>query len=99
VYCFVRRDLPIPQIAVQACHALIEARHFLEPDQVHPHLVLCGLKKEQDLNKVALHLSSSGIRYRAYAEDDMADQLTAIATEPIVGERRLALKKYQLLRG
>lgn len=99
MYVLVRRDLQHPHQTVQSVHAAMDAaRHFMSPDLDHPHLCLLAVKDEEALKKAVLHLAAQGIRFRAYAEDDMADQLTSVATEPICGERRLAMRKFQLLK-
>jgi len=100
VYAFVRRDLSLPQQAVQACHACIEAARTLLPaDDEHPHLVLCGVKSEQQLHTVQRHLDRIGIAFRSFFETDLDGQLTALATEPVRGHRRSLLRKYRCLRG
>ena len=94
----MRRDLTLPQQAVQACHACIEfARHLLPMEQVHPHLVLLGVASEQKLLLAAAHLERLGVQYRPFYEPDLkqkldfhpsdlpplTSQLTALTTQPI----------------
>ena len=94
----MRRDLPAAQIAVQAVHAAIEAaRHFLPPDQTHPHLVLCRVGSERDLLAAADRLERLGIRFQIFREPDRADEATALATEPLGPERRGPLARYPCL--
>jgi hypothetical protein len=94
----VRRDLPAAQIAVQASHAAIEAaRHFLMPDQTHPHLVLCRVGSERNLLAAADRLDRLGIRFRIFREPDRAGGATALATEPLGPDRRGPLARYPCL--
>jgi hypothetical protein len=94
----VRRDLPAAQIAVQAVHAAVEAaRHFLPPEQTHPHLVLCRVSSERDLLAAADRLDSLGIRFQLFREPDRAQEATALATEPLGVERRAFLARYPCL--
>lgn len=98
VYAFVRRDLSLPQQAVQACHACIEmARTLLPSCDEHPHLVLCGIKSEPSLWTVLNRLERLGIAYRPFRDSDLGDQLTAIATEPVRGDQRHHFRRYQCL--
>jgi hypothetical protein len=99
VYVFIRRDLSIPQQAVQCFHVAILAAHSLiSSEEEHPHIALCGVKDEQRLYRVTQHLDSIGVRYKTFQEADLNDQLTSIATEPITGEVRRHFRKYQLLK-
>jgi hypothetical protein len=83
---------------VQACHAAIEAaRVFLSPDHPHPSLVVCGARDERQLYRCLDRLADAGIRCRAFREPDLDGQLTAVATEPLSGRQREALRDYQLL--
>lgn len=85
---------------MQAAHAAIEAaRHFLQPDDDHPHLVLLGVADEQGLRCAAIHINSAGIRLRHFHEDDLAGELTAIASQPVAGKDRRVFRKFQLLQG
>lgn len=94
----VRKDLPLTQQAVQACHAAIEAaREFLSPSGVHPHLVLCGVNNEATLHRETKRLEKLGIRFACFREPDRAGELTALATEPLRGEARRPMRRYQLL--
>lgn len=94
----MRRDLPAAQIAVQAIHAAIEAaRHFLAPDQAHPHLVLCSVGSERDLLAAADRLDRLGIRFQIFREPDRAGEATALATEPLGPDRRGPLARYPCL--
>ena len=96
---FVRKDISSPQIAVQACHAVIEAAPKISSDREHPHLVLIGVRSELQLVNAHRRLSALGVRCsQPFCEPDMGDQLTAFATEPVSGDSRQLFKNYQCLR-
>lgn len=101
MYVFVREDLSHPQQVVQACHAAIEAAtHFsLGNLAEHPSVIVLAAKSEQKLHNVRKYLVDNGIKHAHFYEPDIGDELTAVATEPITGERRELFKKYQLLDG
>lgn len=83
---------------MQSCHAAINAaKKFLITEQVHPHLVLCGLKDESALKKELLKLTAYGIKTQVFVEPDLDNSLTAIATEPLRGIHRKPMKRYTLL--
>jgi hypothetical protein len=86
-------------MAVQAVHAALDAsRQFLPPDSEHPHVVLCTAASEERLLTAADHLFHSHIRYALFREPDRAHEATALATEPLCGERRRVLKRFRCLR-
>jgi len=94
----VRRDLPAPQIAVQAIHAAIEAtRQFLPTPTEHPHLVLCGVADQQALLTAADYLFRKVIRFCIFREPDRDNEATALATEPLAGDRRRWLDRFRCL--
>jgi hypothetical protein len=85
---------------VQACHASLEAaRAFLPVPHSHPFVIVCGIRDEHKLYQSLEHLTRSGIRYRAFYEPDLDDQLTAVATEPVFGSQRRVFRNYPLLTG
>lgn len=100
VYVITRKDLPYPHNAVQACHAAIEAAaQFYNPSQdEHPHLVLCEVQDENRLHKAALDLQAKGVQVLTWKEPDRNHELTAIATEPLKGSKRLAVKRFQVIK-
>ena len=99
LYAVTRKDLSPPQQAVQAGHASIEsARAFLKPDDDHPSLILCSMKNEAQLRRAADELERQGIRLKRFYEPDIGYQLTAFATEPLIGESRKAMRKFQLIK-
>ena len=98
MYVLVRKDLSTPQISVQACHACIEAcRSFITNTSDHPHLVLLGVKGEQQLYNSARKLDKAGVQYRIFTEPDRNGEATALATEPIFGEQRHLFRSYRCL--
>lgn len=99
MYSVTRKDLSGPQQAVQASHAAIEsARAFLKPDDEHPSLILCSVKGEEQLRRAADEVEKQGIRIKRFYEPDIGNQMTAFATEPLCGEARKAMRKYQLIK-
>tara|TARA_R110002020_G_scaffold441478_4_gene652285 strand:+ start:2011 stop:2316 length:306 start_codon:yes stop_codon:yes gene_type:complete len=96
MYVLVRNDLSGPQKAVQSAHAAIEAsRAFIKPGEEHPSVIIVTVKSEQKLKNIADKL---GVKYRAFFEPDIGNQMTAIATEPIHGEQRKFFRKFQLMK-
>ena len=94
----VRRDLPEPHRAVQACHAILAATNtFGDPRRTHPHLVLCGIQDEPALADFFEGLKLAGVPCCAWYEDDMRNALTAVATAPLMGKERKMLRKLPLL--
>ena len=99
LYAITRRDLTFPQMAVQASHAIFEAaQHYHDPQVEHPHFCLCTVRDEERLRAAAAKLERLGIRFKAWYEPDKDNQLTAIATEPISGEKRRHMRDFQLLK-
>lgn len=95
---FIRKDLSFPQQVVQSSHACIEAaKSFLVNEEEHPHLVVLGIKDEQQLYNSAKKLDQTGIRYRIFIEPDRNGEATSLATEPISGEQRRLFRSYRCL--
>lgn len=59
-------------------------------------MVLCTVPDEEALNEVSSRLDARGIRHYTFVEDDLGDQATALATEPISGPLRKVLARYPL---
>ena len=98
IYVFIRKDLPLPQQVVQSAHACIEAtKSFLDNNLEHPHLVVLGVKGEQQLYNSVQKLDKAGVRYRVFIEPDRNNEATAIATEPIFGAQRRLFRNYRCL--
>ena len=99
VYAVTRKDLPIPQQAVQCGHAAIEsARDFLKANDEHPSLIICTVKGESQLHRAANETEACGIRIKRFYERDRSNELTAFATEPLIGEARKPMRKFQLMK-
>jgi len=94
----VRKNLSFPQIVVQSSHACLEiGKSFLPDGLEHPRLVVLSIKDEQQLYNSAKKLDKAGIRYRIFTEPDLGGSATAIATEPIFGEKRRLFRSYRCL--
>ena len=100
VYVLVRGNLTYPQKCVQSCHAAMEAAKYFLPDynKDHPHLVICEVENEDNLKKAIKKLQQTDIQYKIFQEPDIGNEITAIATEPLAGEKRKFFKRYQLLK-
>lgn len=87
------------QITVQSCHAAINAAtHYLHKDDIHPHLVLCGVETEAHLKYALDFARAQGFDCQPFYEADLDNQLTSFATAPIAGNARRHFKRYNLLR-
>jgi hypothetical protein len=96
---FVREDLTHPQQVVQGCHAAISiaTRHKIEGE--HPSVIVIGITNELKLLKVIDYLNEKGIDHSSFNEQDLNDELTAVATIPLEDNQKSLFKKYRLLRG
>jgi hypothetical protein len=83
---------------VQAAHAAMEAGKSFSPDP-HPNFCLCTVENEAELRFHLDRLVKEGIRICAWYEPDRNNELTAIASEPISGERRRLFREFKLLKG
>ena len=93
----VRTNLTPSQIAVQAVHAALSVARqnpIPEPEFV----VLCAVHSEQQLLRWAYKLEQAGIVFCAFREPDLAASMTAIATEPVSGDRRRFFRSLQLFK-
>lgn len=97
VYVVIRNDLSNAQKAVQAGHALIESTRNFNMNGAHPSVILTVVKSEHKLKEVMDELSKKKIKFSAFREPDIGNQLTAIASEPLYGKDREAFKRFQLL--
>lgn len=85
---------------MQGCHAVIEAaRLFLDLNAVHPHLVMCGVRDEQQLKREVARLEHLGVQHAVWREPDRGNEITAIATCPLYGAARKPMQRYKLLEG
>lgn len=63
----------------------------------HPHMVHLGVSGEAELSELFERLKEKGVPCVAWYEDDMDDQLTAVATVPLEKKARRAFRQLQLL--
>lgn len=99
MYILVREDIPPKHQAVQACHAGISAgRELIPRDEQHPNLVVLTVPDEAALMRWCERLDHAQVGYRYFREADMADQVTAVATEPLEPWQRKLFKQLPLLR-
>lgn len=96
----VRTDLPPEQQLVQAVHAAYESGLHLAtpPEQDVDYSVVCAVDSEQELVDAHERLKRHGVRSVLFRDSDIDTQATALCTEPISGEKRRLLSKYQLWR-
>ena len=93
----VRNDLTNPQKAVQGTHAAIEVSQHTKLEE-HPSVIYVVVKNEKKLKSVDKKLLDVGINIKIFREPDVDYEMTAIATEPLIGEKRNILRKYMLLQ-
>jgi len=98
LYILIRKDLPLPQIAVQSCHAAIESAKKYHTEH-HPSVIICTVKNENDLINQQRYLTNNGIQFMEFREPDRNNELTAICSEPIYGDDRKIFSKFQLFKG
>lgn len=85
-------------MAVQACHAAMEAGRHLWDDGEHPSIVLLAVPDEETLLKKKSDVEERGIKTRIFFESDFGQHHSAFATEPIEGEDRKVFANDRLLR-
>lgn len=82
---------------MQSCHACIEAAKEFGL-QEHPSVILLGAKNLNKIERAIKYLGTNGIKHVVFREPDIGDEITAVATSPVNGDKREVFRKYQLLR-
>lgn len=97
-YTFIRRDLPIQDQLVQACHSALEAgSEFKEPGQI-PSLILLDANDLNHLSDISDFLDKNQIKYHKFFEPDDNMGYTSITTEPLCAIRKKKLSNFKLWR-
>jgi hypothetical protein len=100
IYVFIRKDLENgSHKAVQAGHSVLEyGKH--SKDSEHPSFVYLGVHDEEDLQNVMELLLNKNIQFKIFREpmEPYNNSITAVCTEPLIGEDRRVLSEFQLLR-
>jgi hypothetical protein len=94
MYMFVREDLTTAQQIVQTAHAVDDVNKQC-PHAPGNYMVLCGANDEQELMAIAQQLIEERIEHVMFYEPDV-NGFTAIATEPLRGNRRKPMQRYRL---
>lgn len=94
MYVWVREDLSAPQQIVQSSHASARIGELYHSDT---NIVLIGVDNENSLKQISCLLEDHEINSHMFFEPDI-DQFTAIASEPLTGDRRKPLRKFKLLK-
>lgn len=71
----------------------------MPPNIIHPHFVFCQTKNENKLKDIISLLNENNIKFSTWNEPDLQNELTAISTEPISGDKRQLLRKLSLIKG
>lgn len=99
-YFFTRQDLFDEYQLVQTAHAALELGNKLSAEQVRNlHFTCCGVRDREELEGLMGMLTALGIKYEAFYEPDIGNQVTSIALYPIREDKRSPfLKSFNLLR-
>lgn len=89
-----RRDLSIGMQSVQSGHALADfiMQHPQEASSWHQlsnYLIFLSAEDESSLEKLIRKAESKGIKYTAFREPDIDNQITSVAFEPCEATRKL----------
>lgn len=96
VYIIVRKDISNSQRVVQSCHLAWEVAQREKLD-VHPSMVVIGVKNLNELKKAQERLTSLGLTLSSFQEPLINNELTAIGTYVNTEDQRNMFKKYNLL--
>jgi len=92
-YLFVNLELSEPQRVVQSSHAAIEAgRNLIKKGDVHPNLVVIGIKNETKLIKILKEISEH-VKCCSFFDFGM---VTSFITEPVVDRNRF--ERFSILK-
>lgn len=94
-YVIVRNDLANAAKCVQSCHTSIES--FCKSKHKHYSIICLVVKNEKKLQAVIEELLEENISVSIFREPDLGNSITAICTEPLIGNQREKLKRFQLL--
>lgn len=99
VYVFVREDLDLIHQLIQTAHATHEAGiRFGKVDGKISHFCIFGVKNANELVEINGFLNSKGVNFAIFHEPDFDMGYTALATEPLVGQRREIMADFKILR-
>ena len=97
-YIFVRQDISPEQQLVQAAHVALVLGSKLKPDQVkNLYFAVIGIPNLKGFCSVMKQLGKLNIDFTTFYEDDLGDEMTAIATYPIHHKDRGELLEYKKL--
>lgn len=101
-----KKELTLPQCAVQAGHAIAEfmALHGQEENvrdwclnEEHRTMIILGASEKQ-IRQMMKKYEALGLKHRAFYEPDLDDLLTAVAFEPVWSDDGKELfGKFQLI--
>lgn len=99
IYVFIRKDIPLAQQILQACHACVLAgREYRHGDETH--LILLQIKDESQLWEVVNLLCDVNIKSQMFYEPDLYKGrtmgYTAIATEIVQEDQRQIFSEFKL---
>jgi|JI102314A2RNA_FD_contig_31_5877840_length_987_multi_2_in_0_out_0_1 hypothetical protein len=95
IYLFIREDLGPAQQIIQTAHAVDDLYRTIKPGDRTNHMVLFSIRSEQDLEETSMYLKDNDIHHEMFYEPDVLAH-TAIATEPIRGEKRNLFRKFKM---
>lgn len=111
VYVFVREDLECKeQAVVQAAHATFVAGHKIRTDILsgaikcdnfepqNTHFVVCGMCDVIELEDQWGRIEDGGYTVYPFFEEDIGNEMTAFAVQPVQQADRHFFKQYQLLK-
>lgn len=97
IYLFIRDDLSHCQQIVQTAHAVDELNKKIKTNAGVNHMVLFPAQDRDELFDISDYLDHHNIIYHMFHESDIGE-CTAIATEPLVGDRRKPMRGFRTKR-
>lgn len=102
VYLFTRKDISKEQVVVQTAHVALELGSLLKKENIpvdNLYFAVCEAENEDDLYSIKESLDGdTNVRYTCFYEPDIGNQLTSIATFPVLSHKRDYFRKYKLLK-
>ena len=97
IYIFIRTDLSASQKTVQSAHVVLEATRTFHLVDNRYNIVVVVAKSEAKLKAIVAEAAGHGIRTVSFAEPDMGNEITAVASEPLDDDQKKVFIRYKLL--